>query len=380
MKKCIVAALSLCLCVLLSMGAFATRASIAEGDINSDGTCDIVDVLLLIRAMLNDAATEDMDLSGDGRVSLVDVIRALKLAVKADAITAPTFVVGNVSAAAGETVTVPVSIVKNPGILGMTLVVGYDDTVMTLTDSTNGDALSMLSFTKPKNYKNGSIFTWYGEALEEDEIIDGGVLTLTFAVAEDAADGAYSVSVSYTEGDIFDADLSSVSVAVRNGTCTVTSGTGEGEGGNTGGDVQEPEEITEPTFVVDAVTASKGETVTVPVSIVKNPGILGMTLTVQYDDTAMTLVNSANGDALSMLSFTKPKRYKNGSIFTWYGEALEAGEISDGGVLVLTFTVAEDAAAGTYPVSVSYTEGDIFDADLSPISIRLQQGSVTVAE
>ena len=112
---------------------------------------------------------------------------------------------------------VPVSVVKNPGILGMTLVVSYDESVMSLVDCANGDATSMLSFTKPKRYKSGSIFTWYGEAISDDEVIDGEVLVLTFNVSEAVAAGSYPVEISYTDGDIFDANLSSVTLAVKNG-------------------------------------------------------------------------------------------------------------------------------------------------------------------
>ena len=191
-----------------------------EGDVSGDGACTVRDALIILRAMLNDGMTAQMDLTGDGRVSLVDVLRCLKLATARDPITEPTFVVANVNAAAGDTVTVPITIVKNPGILGMTLKVQYDATALTLTDSANGDALEMLSFTKPKNYKSGCIFTWYGEVLEASDIVDGGVLTLTFTVSETAS-GSYPITLTYTDGDIFDADLNPVEIAVQNGSLKI---------------------------------------------------------------------------------------------------------------------------------------------------------------
>ena len=380
MKRLIKAAIVLIIGACLIMGAFAVSY-----DFDSDGECGIKDVLIIINSMLNGDATEAMDINGDGKVGLLDVIKVLRKAVAGEEeIADPTFVVADVTASPGDaSVSIPISIVKNPGILGMTLVVSYDESVMTLVNSANGDALSMLTFTKPKNYKSGSIFTWYGEALSDDEIADGGVLTLTFDISESAANGTYPVSVSYTEGDIFDANLEPVKIAVVNGSCSIigSSEGGEGGSGNEGGEGGETEEITSPTFVVGDTAAAAGDTeVSIPVSIVKNPGILGMTLVVSYDDSVMTLVNSANGDALSMLTFTKPKRYKSGSIFTWYGEALSDDEIADGGVLTLTFDISESAASGTYPVSISYTDGDIFDADLAPVEIAIKNGNITVAE
>ena len=384
MKRLIALVLSVMIVTLLLVGTTAVS------DFNGDSVCDIKDVLVIISSLLNKTDTGGMDVNGDGKFGLLDIISVLKAAVSSDdtdEITSPTFVVSDVSASAGErSVSVPVSIVKNPGILGMTLVVSYDDTAMTLVNSANGDALSMLSFTKPSRYKSGSIFTWYGEALDDSDIVDGEVLILTFDISETASDGIYPIEISYVEGDIFNADLAPAEIAIRSGSCAVV---GSGAGGDAGGgdssggdgDTDDTDEITSPTFVVSDVSASAGErSVSVPVSIVKNPGILGMTLVVSYDDTAMTLVNSANGDALSMLSFTKPKKYKSGSIFTWYGEALDDGEIVDGGVLTLTFDISSSAVSGTYPVWISYVEGDIFDADLAPVEIAIKNGDITIVD
>ena len=372
----------LCACLLVC-------ASAVEGDFDNDGTCDIKDVLVIVRSILDNNTSSDMDVNGDGKVDLIDIIRVLRRAVSSgdiEEITEPTFVVRDITVAPGDTsISIPVSIVKNPGILGMTLVVNYNSEAMTLVGSANGDATSMLTFTKPKNYKDGSIFTWYGEALDSSDIVDGEVLVLTFDISETATAGIYPIAVSYVEGDIFDADLVPISILVRNGSCSVVaSSSGGEEGGDMGdggdsGDNGDVEEVTTPTFVVATANASAGATsVSVPVSIVKNPGILGMTLVVSYDESAMTLVNSANGDATSMLSFTKPKRYKSGSIFTWYGEALAEDEVVDGEVLVLTFNISADAADGTYPVEVSYTDGDIFDADLSSVNIAVKNGSIVI--
>ena len=374
-----------CACLLVC-------ASATVGDFNDDDVCDIQDVLIILGSVLDNDATSDMDVNEDGKVDLIDVIRVLRIAVLSgdiEEITEPTFVVEDITVSPGDTsVSVPVSIVKNPGILGMTLVVNYDSEAMTLVGSANGDATSMLTFTKPKKYKDGSIFTWYGEALESGDVVDGDVLVLTFDISETAETGIYPITVSYIEGDIFDADLVPLNILVRNGSCNVVASSSDGgDGGDTGdgdeggdsGEGGEIEEITVPTFVVASAEVSAGATsVNVPVSVVKNPGILGMTLVVNYDESAMTLVGCENGDATEMLSFTKPKRYKSGSIFTWYGEALEDDEIADGEVLVLTFNISSDAADGEYPIEISYTDGDIFDTDLSYVSVAVKNGSIVI--
>lgn len=132
---------------------------------------------------------------------------------------------------------------------------------------------------------------------------------------------------------------------------------------------------TEPTFVVDNVTASAGETVEVTVNVAENPGILGMVISVEYDESVLTLTSSANGDALSALTFQKPSKYESGSNYVWYGS--ETGEVTDGSVLKLTFTVAENAY-GTYPITVMYEDGSIYDAGYNSISLEVVNGSITV--
>ena len=123
----------------------------------------------------------------------------------------------------GSTVEVSVVIENNPGILGATLKLSWD-TGLTLTGVECGEAFSMLNMTKPSNWQvSGGNYIFYGEALSDSEIVDGSILNLTFAVAEDTVFGtSYGVRVSYVDGDIFDKDLQEVSPAVENGSVEVS--------------------------------------------------------------------------------------------------------------------------------------------------------------
>lgn len=145
--------------------------------------------------------------------------------------------------------------------------------------------------------------------------------------------------------------------------------------------IDKPVEIesNKPTFAVDEINASSGETVTVAVNIRNNPGILGMTLTLSYDSSAMALTNATCGSAVSdVLAFTKPGRFTDPCNFTWDGIELDDSQIKDGELLVLTFDVAKNAASGTYPIAISYEEDGIFDKDLKPVDFEILNGSVTV--
>ena len=136
-----------------------------------------------------------------------------------------------------------------------------------------------------------------------------------------------------------------------------------------------------PSIVVSNVSNSKrGQDVTVQVSVKNNPGILGMTLTISYDDSVMTLESAENGSALDALSWTKSKELKNGCNFLWDGIEVENEEVQDGVILQLVFHIAEDAAEGKYPISFTASEGGTVDNNLNTIGLTMYSCYVTVQQ
>jgi len=378
----------LCATIALTSLIFSSNASDSSlagdsdvflGDVNGDSRLTFDDYTVMARYIAGDKSytpiQKNSDLDSDGSITTNDLRLLLKYLVQGSVeIGDPTFIVSKIDAAPGDaSVEVSVSVKNNPGILGMTLSVGYDDSAMTLVGASNGEALSKLNMSKPKRFKNGCNFVWYGEDLEETDIVDGKVLNLVFDISEGAKAGTYPISISYNAGEIFDVDLGELQLDIINGSCTVTSDGGQGSDDDT-------EQITEPTFTVEKVTANAGDTsIEAAVSVVNNPGILGMTLKVNYDSSVMTLQSASNGEALSMITLTKPKKYKDGCKFVWYGEDIKDSDIVDGEILTLVFDIAADAPAGVYPVSVSYEAGEIFDAGLGELQLDIINGSITIA-
>ena len=135
--------------------------------------------------------------------------------------------------------------------------------------------------------------------------------------------------------------------------------------------------ITDTVLSVENVTAQAGiDNVYVSVSVINDPGILGMVFSVEYDEQVMTLVDCINGKALPALTFQPPSGYASGCNFVWYGS--EAGEAMDGEILKLVFSVADDAPAGTYPITLSWNDHDIYDANCDLLLPEAQAGSVVV--
>lgn len=140
-------------------------------------------------------------------------------------------------------------------------------------------------------------------------------------------------------------------------------------------------DMTPAIIVGDAVAQPGAKTVQVPVYINSNPGILGMTLAINYDDNAMTLANAVNGDAFKdVLVLTKANALQNNCNFTWDGEAITKDNVKDGVMLLLVFDIPEDAKEGKYNVGFYYNSGDIVNGDLLPIDLELRNGTVTITK
>ena len=123
-----------------------------------------------------------------------------------------------------------------------------------------------------------------------------------------------------------------------------------------------------PAIVVSSVNVRPGEEVDVTISLQNNPGIIGMTLKFEYDNTAMTL--------LSMTESGLEGIWQKNSGVTW---ASSTGDSTYNGVfLTLRFAVNADAAEGDYQVKVLYGEGDICNNDLEDVNFASVPGTVTV--
>lgn len=404
MKKRIISILlsfAIILCAVTATIQFAAteKQGYILGDVDGDGDATVLDATYvqryatMVKIPISKETLMNGDVDGDGDLTIVDAtfIQRFSTRVKtpysigkfietSQPATDPSLVVDKITSAPGKTVSVAVSVLNNPGILGMTLTLSYDSKVLTLKDSVNGSAVSeVLTLTKPGKYTNPCNFAWDGIEISDEQIKDGEILILTFAVSQNAGDGVYPITLSYDSDSIFDKDLVPVDLDIINGSITVgntvTDPTQQTEPTQPGTDAP----VTTPSFVVEKATASAGDTVTLAIDVENNPGILGMTLTLSYNSKVLTLKNSVNGSAVSdALTLTKPGKYTSPCNFAWDGIELSDDQIKDGEILVLTFNVASNAAKGTYPITISYDNDSIFNADLMPVDLDIINGSVTV--
>lgn len=145
---------------------------------------------------------------------MIAVLFCTSLTVFAD--TTPTLVVGEVKAAAGESVDVPITISGNPGVLGAEFTVSYDS-ALKLTAVNQGEGLAGMQLTKPGKLTENPIGLVFDSV--ESVNTDGVIVNLTFTAP--AEDGTYEINVSYENGDVIDGELNPVKFTIVNGSITV---------------------------------------------------------------------------------------------------------------------------------------------------------------
>ena len=135
-----------------------------------------------------------------------------------------------------------------------------------------------------------------------------------------------------------------------------------------------------PKITIDSVTAKAGtKGVKVNALIENNPGVLGATLSVYYNEDYLSLVSVTNGTAFSpALTFTKANILRSGCNLVWDGQEITDQDMKDGTIVTFEFDVADDIPDGVYQVVVSYTEGDVIDRNLKPVSVEIKNGSLVV--
>lgn len=134
-----------------------------------------------------------------------------------------------------------------------------------------------------------------------------------------------------------------------------------------------------PALKVSSITAAPGATkVTVMVSLENNPGFLTMALEMSFDSDVLTLTRVSNGADFTDYNFTGPKNKVSGCRAAWFSTDLPE-EILDGDVMTLQFTVANNAASGRYPITISCPDdGSTLDGNKNVIALANAIGYITV--
>lgn len=125
----------------------------------------------------------------------------------------PTIVVESVTAGAGDTVDVAISIVNNPGISSLKAFVEYDEKLV--LEKVSFSSLFGAYITAPTPYTNPQTISMMSPL--ENITANGIFATLTFDVSGMEAGDVAEITLTYDQGDTFDSNFDNVVFNVVNG-------------------------------------------------------------------------------------------------------------------------------------------------------------------
>ena len=264
----------------------------------------------------------------------------------------PTVTVGTASGSAGKEVTVLVDVANAPDLITMGLSITYDESVLEWVSVESGEAMSAHTFTAPSRLRSGANFMWYAN---DPASVNGTILVLVFKIKSGVELGDYEITMTCDLENTNDANYESLELATVAGKVTV----------------EKPKQFVS----VGNVNGVAGSDVTVYVEVADAPDLLEMVLAVEYDDSALTLISAESCGAVSEFEYDAPRRLKNGAEFGWWAE--EASSVN-GTVLALTFTIAEDADAEEYEITMTCDPAGTFDANENEIELDSISGVITL--
>ena len=318
------------------------------------------------------------------RIISIGVIFVLLLSVCGFSVNASGMTVsaGNVSCAAGESVSIPITLSGNTGFSNLGIEVEYDSTALTLKKATAGN--TGATYTGAQSIAADPYNMGWDST--SNNSFNGTLATLEFDVS-DTASGNYPIRISYYKGrdggyedgsDVnYNENFAPLNITYENGSITVSGGS-------------EPEPTDEPvnpgaSIKAGTVSGTAGGTIAVPITITNNTGFANLGIEIGYDSSVMTLKKATAGNTGATYTGAQSiaaNPYNMGWDST-------SNNSFNGTLATLEFEIAGDAAPGIYPITVSYYKGrngnyedgsDVnFDESFAPLNLSYTAGYVTVS-
>ena len=131
------------------------------------------------------------------------------------------------------------------------------------------------------------------------------------------------------------------------------------------------------------VTAKAGSEVEIPISISKNPGIAGFKFKISYDKSVLIPISISKGSAFG--NGTLNSNINQGGDLSNLDEVTAywsnpSNVSADGEMFTVKFKVSDNATDGTYPITLTYEDGDITNQTFDNINPKIINGAVTLTK
>jgi len=131
-----------------------------------------------------------------------------------------------------------------------------------------------------------------------------------------------------------------------------------------------------PKIVISSIRAVVGSSIKVTISLINNPGLASMKLSVAFDGTVLTLENITYNSDMGGMS-QQPQTMNSPVTLNWFNgsENFEGDAV----YATLTFNISNTAEADSIlSISVTYDSEDVYNIDYTDINFAVENGSITV--
>lgn len=136
----------------------------------------------------------------------------------------------------------------------------------------------------------------------------------------------------------------------------------------------------QPTLIVGSAEGKAGDTVAVPITISGNPGIVALRIFMEYNSAVLRLTEVTDGTIFPAGKNTfNDDLTANPYTMLWMDGTSQTNYTANDTLVTLTFEIL-DAAAGSYPIKLTYDSDSTFNKDLDNVTFAVQNSSVTVTE
>lgn len=130
-------------------------------------------------------------------------------------------------------------------------------------------------------------------------------------------------------------------------------------------------------YVEDTKIDFEDKKAIVNIKVRNNPGILGMTLKLKYDDKQLCLKDAQVGNVFQKyMTLTTAKELRSGCKFVFDGVTLPQNGIKDGTILKLSFRINDIDKFKKSMIEISVKEGDVINGKLLPIYPIISNGHI----
>lgn len=133
-----------------------------------------------------------------------------------------------------------------------------------------------------------------------------------------------------------------------------------------------------PTIYAIKTECSSGEVIRFPITLVDNPGITSLSISVEFDDTIFELI--AVDDSGLLPGKMHSDNYSSPYQLEWENDASTQNYTDVGRLVTLYFSIPDDVPDGHYPVTINHSDNFVIDKNYDDVAIVFSDGELIVSE